>query len=117
MYFINASSNDPPGVVGPGAKPLMDQGEIFAGCYVRADVNPFPYDNSGNKGVGWGLNNVMLIKQGERLDGRQRAEDAFANYASEPDADAFDQAVEGTGDDLMQYNSRATRGWETAPFI
>lgn len=101
MYFINCSSNDPPGVVGSNAKPLMDQGEIFAGCYVRADVNPFPYDNSGNKGVGWGLNNIMLIKQGERLDGRQRAEDAFANYASEPDADAFDQAVQGASDDLM----------------
>ena len=100
MYFINAASNDPPGVVGSDAKPLMDQGDIFAGCYVRADVNPFPYDNSGNRGVGWGLNNVMLTKQGDRLDGRQKAEDAFATYAAaEHDADVFESV--GNDDDLM----------------
>ena len=86
-YFINASSDNPPGVVGPDAKPLMDQGAIYAGCYVRADVNPFPYSNSGNNGVGWGLNNVMLVKDGERLDGRQRAEDAFSAFAEDGDSE------------------------------
>jgi hypothetical protein len=102
MHFINCSSNDPPGVVGSDAKPLMDQADIFAGCYVRADVNPFPYDNSGNRGVGWGLNNIMLTKPGDRLDGRQRAEDAFGSYAAAEgsDEDAFD-GVGGAGDDLM----------------
>ena len=85
MYFLNSSSNDAPGVVGPDAKPLMDHKAIFAGCWVRADINPFPYDNSGNKGVGWGLNNVMLVKEDERLDGRQNAEDAFADFTEAED--------------------------------
>jgi hypothetical protein len=81
-YFINCSSNDAPGVVGPDAKPLMDQDELYAGCIVRLDVNPFPYKNSGNSGIGWGLNNLMLVREGPRLDGRQRAVDAFGSYAS-----------------------------------
>lgn len=85
-FFLNASANDAPGVVGPDAKPLMDRSAIYAGCIVRADINPFPYKNSGNSGVGWGLNNVMLVRDGERLDGRQKAEDAFAGFAANEEA-------------------------------
>ena len=85
--FLNCSSDDAPGVVGPDAKPLMNQNELYAGCIVRADINPFPYKNSGNCGIGWGLNNVMLIDDGPRLDGKQNAEDAFGDYASDNAAD------------------------------
>jgi hypothetical protein len=76
--FLNCSSDTPPGVVDPHAKTLMDQNKIYAGCIVRADINPFPYKKSGNSGVGWGLNNIMLIADGPRLDGKQNAEDAFS---------------------------------------
>jgi len=81
--FLNCSSNDAPGVVGPDAKPLMNQDDLYAGCIVRLDVNPFPYSNSGNNGIGWGLNNVMLVREGDRLDGRKNAEAAFGAFASE----------------------------------
>ena len=87
-FFLNWSAESQPGVVvatGSGPKPLLDVGAIFAGCYVRADINPFPYKNSGNSGIGWGLNNILLVSEGERLDGRQRAVDAFANYDIAPD--------------------------------
>lgn len=80
-FFVNCSSDTAPGVVGPDAKPLLDQGKLYAGCYVRADINPFPYSNSGNNGIGWGLNNIMLVREGERLDGRQSAESAFESFA------------------------------------
>lgn len=84
-YFINCSANDAPGVVGPNAKKLMDQTKIYAGCIVRADVNPFPYSSSGNNGIGWGLNNIMLVRDGQRLDGRNNPEDAFAAFAQDED--------------------------------
>lgn len=83
--FLNCSSDDAPGVVGPDAKRLMDQTKIYAGCIVRADINPFPYKSSGNCGIGWGLNNIMLVREGERLDGRMNAEDAFAGVAQSKD--------------------------------
>ncbi len=82
-FFLNASSDTMPGVVGPDGKPLFDQNRLYAGCIVRGDINPFPYKNSGNCGVGWGLNNVMLISDGDRLDGRVAAEDAFAEYVAD----------------------------------
>lgn len=80
-FFLNCSSDTPPGVVGPNAKPLMDQEALYPGCIVRLDVNPFPYSNSGNNGIGWGLNNVMLVRDGARLDGRSNAKDAFSGFA------------------------------------
>ena len=86
-YFLNCTSNDAPGVVDKHAQPLLDQTALYAGCIVHADINPFPYKNSGNSGVGWGLNNVMLVSDGERLDGKKNAEDAFADVAEKEDAD------------------------------
>ena len=82
-YFLNCTSNDAPGIVGADAKPLMDQTKLFAGCIVRADISAFAYKNSGNNGVAWGLNNIMLVREGKRLDGRSTAEDAFSEYASD----------------------------------
>ena len=80
-YFINSSSKNKPGVVGPDAKPLFDAEGFFSGCFGRADINFFPYNQAGNRGIGVGLNNLMMVKEGERLDGRMKAEDAFASFS------------------------------------
>lgn len=93
MFFINAAANDdsPPGVVGSDAQPLMDHKEIYSGCVVRLDIKAFPYKKGGNCGIGWWLNNVMLLKDGPRLDGKMNAVDAFAEYAQ---SSTFDEAAE-----------------------
>jgi hypothetical protein len=49
------------------------------------DVGFFPFSRDGNRGIGCGLNNVMFVKEGERLDGRQSAEQAFAGMRVEDD--------------------------------
>jgi len=86
-FFLNSSSSNKPGVVkaqaGGPPVPIFDPDEFFSGCYGRADINLFPYNQAGNRGVGVGLNNLMLVKEGERLDGRQKAEDAFSDYTEE----------------------------------
>ena len=86
-FFLNSSSNNKPGVVkaqaGGPPVPIFDPDEFFSGCYGRADINFFPYNQAGNRGIGVGLNNLMLVKEGERLDGRQKAEDAFKDYTEE----------------------------------
>ena len=92
-FFLNCSANDAPGVVGPDAKPLMNQEALYAGCIVRLDINPYPYSNSGNNGIGWGLNNVMLIRDGKRLDGKQNAEDAFSGFAGATAAEESDDLM------------------------
>ena len=82
--FINPSmlaSKGKPGVVDENLQPVMDIDKIYSGCFCHVEVNPFPFKNSGNTGIGWGLNNVMFVEDGDRLDGRRSAESAFANLA------------------------------------
>lgn len=100
FFFMNAGRAEKkgaPGVVGPDAKPIMDQDEFYSGCWGHVDVNFFAYDTSGNRGIGVGLNNVMKTKDGDRLDGKQKAEDAFAAFATESENEDGNPAI----DDLM----------------
>ena len=103
-FFLNSSSANAPGVVkaqknGPPV-PIMDADEFYSGCYGRADINFFPYNAAGNKGVGVGLNNLLLVKEGPRLDGRQSAESAFGSFTNEDtdDVDTSEGMEEVAGD-------------------
>ena len=84
--FFNASNNNQPGIVGTDTNPLIERDLLFSGCYCHVDVNFYPYNHpKGGKGVGAGLNNIMLVKEGERLDGRQSAEEAFEGLKVDDD--------------------------------
>ncbi len=89
--FLNARTKRKPGIVGPykGADgkpmPITDPDEVYAGCYVRASLRAFAYDNKGNKGVSFALNNLQKLRDGKRIDGRRRAEDEFDAVQDAPD--------------------------------
>ena len=88
-YFLNAGSKQKPGIVDKNVNPILDQSEVYSGCYGRVSLNFFPFNTKGNKGVGCGLQNVQKLADGEPLGGRSRAEDDF---------DAVDS---GDGDDFL----------------
>lgn len=75
--FITIKSKQAPGVVGPNAKPIMNGMDFYAGCMARASFLCWGYDSMGNKGVTLLLNNVQKVGEGNKLSGRQRAEDEF----------------------------------------
>ena len=81
--FINARSDYQPGCVsryrGPDGRPaiITDPGQLYPGARVRADINAYPFDNSGNRGVTWGLNGIQKMGDGPRLDNRRNAQDQF----------------------------------------
>jgi hypothetical protein len=81
--FLNVRSNKKPGVVsiypGPDGKPLPieDPDKVYPGVIVRATIEPFTYNRPDSKGVTFGLGNVQVLREGERLDGRAKAEDEF----------------------------------------
>ena len=77
-YFINASSNEKPGVVDAELNPVLDQSEFYSGCYGRASITLYPYDTSGSKGIAAGLNNVQKLEDGEKLGGATSAAADFA---------------------------------------
>ena len=81
--YINVRSKQKLGIAskyaGPDGKPqvITDPGEVYSGCKVRATLSVFAYDKAGNHGISFGLNNVQKLADGERLDGRLKAEDDF----------------------------------------
>lgn len=81
-YFLNASSKNKPGirVLENGATyEAMDAEDFYSGCYGAVTVNFFPYENSGNKGVAAGLNNLIKTRDGERLSGGRSADEDFGD--------------------------------------
>jgi hypothetical protein len=66
-----------PGVVLPNLKPAGPD-DIQSGDFCNVDVNPYGYDQSGNKGIAFGLNNVQLVQKGDRIGtGKARPENVF----------------------------------------
>ena len=76
-YFVNANSNERPGIVDRKRIPITDPLTVYSGCYVRASLNIYPFNTNGNRGIAAGLNNVQFWCDGEPLNGRVRAEDEF----------------------------------------
>ena len=88
MMFLNANSTSKPGIVDADRNEILDPDEVYSGCWGRASINFFPYDNHGNRGVGVGLNNIQKIKDGERLGGaRASAEKDFDDDFEDTDED------------------------------
>lgn len=76
-YFFNSNSRQAPQVVDVQVQPILDQNEVYSGCYGRISVTFYGYNSNGNRGVAAGLGNVQKLKDGEPLGGRSRASDDF----------------------------------------
>lgn len=77
-YYFNASGKDKPGVLirKNGKNVPAAEEEVYPGCWVYITANFYPYNNEG-KGVAAGLNNVLKVADGPRLDGRRSAQEDF----------------------------------------
>lgn len=86
-WIFTASSKQPPKVVDLQLNPIMDQNEVYSGCYARVSVDFFAYNSNGRKGIGCGLQNVQKLADGTPLGNRTSAEDDFgAPVAAAPAA-------------------------------
>ncbi len=78
--FANLTTMMRPGVVDLSKNKIgPEEGnadQMYPGCYCRATVTVYSYDNKG-KGVALGLMNLQKIKDGERLDSRVDAAGDF----------------------------------------
>lgn len=89
-YFMNGGNKNKPGIVDANVQPITDREEFYSGCYARASLSFYSYDVQGNKGVGTGLNNLMFVRDGGRLDGAVAAEDDFAEFRDAEVEDSVD---------------------------
>ena len=86
MQFCSLSSKYKPDIVDiDRTTPIVDSEDFYPGCYARATVNAYAFDNV-SKGVALGLMSLMKVKDGERLDSRTTAAEDFADLGEEDDA-------------------------------
>ena len=76
-YFFNANSRQAPQVVDSKVQPILDQSEVYSGCYGKISVTFYGYNSNGNRGIAAGLGNIQKLKDGESLGGRTSASDDF----------------------------------------
>lgn len=76
-WVVSVASNEKPEIVDENLQPMMDK--INSGDYGRVSLNAY-YFSGKNKGVTFGLNNVMFLERGERIDGRTDAATDFGAF-------------------------------------
>ena len=76
-YFVNANSTTPPQIVDQQVQPILDQNEVYSGCYARVAVTFYAFNSNGNKGIACGLGNIQKVRDGEPLSGHTNAADDF----------------------------------------
>lgn len=85
--FINLKASQRPGLVKLGAdgklEDILDASDFYAGCYAKATVTCYAYDQKGNRGVAFGLANIFKTRDGDSLSGRTNAADDFADVRGE----------------------------------
>lgn len=82
-YFFNANSRQAPQVVDARVQPILDQSEVYSGCYGKISVTFYGYNSNGNRGIAAGLGNIQKLKDGESLGGRSNAADDFQTEEEE----------------------------------
>lgn len=97
-FFFNATSKDAPQIVDRKVQPIIDPMECGSGDYCNVSVNFYGFAASGNKGVAAGLQNIQLVRHGERLAGKPSASSDFVAIEDEEEEDTL-------GDDLPDYLS------------
>ena len=93
--FFSASSKQQPGVVDRN-KRAVAEADLYPGCWARASISAFAYDNKG-KGVSFGLHNIQKLGEGESFSGKLAAEEDFGDNVD----DVFPQSSGSTPMDDM----------------
>jgi hypothetical protein len=89
-WYLNANATTKPGIVDKNRKPVLNQDEVYSGCYGYASITFFPFEKNGNRGIACGLNHLMKTRDGDPLGGRSTAEFDFSDIETvDEDDDSF----------------------------
>lgn len=84
VFTASASSDYPPAVVDRNVQPIINPTELYSGCYGHVALSIYAY-NTGSTGIGFGLNGIQKVEDGEALGHSFSAEDAFSAVADNSD--------------------------------
>lgn len=76
-WFVKASSKFKPGLIDQRCTDITEESnDFYAGCYARATVSAFAYDNV-SKGISFNLHNVQKLRDGKPFGGGRKAQEDF----------------------------------------
>lgn len=99
MYINAKNKKNRPGVYNARVQPVLDESEVYAGCYAVAEVLPYAYDNKFGKGFGFTLLQIQKKKEGERFT---RQTDPNSIFEAEDDG-SDDSGNYASGDDELDF--------------
>ena len=103
-WVITANSNNAPEVVDANCNPIISKNDFYSGCFGRASLRFYAYNQNGNKGIGCGLGNVQKLEDGQPLDGRTTAAEDFGAPYQRPQYQA-----------PVQTQQPVTQGYQVDP--
>jgi hypothetical protein len=74
-----APEENQPQVVDLQGRRLLSESDCYSGCWAIATIRAFAYDAKLNKGVAFGVQNVLKIADDDRFSGRASADEDFAD--------------------------------------
>jgi hypothetical protein len=78
IMSFSANEDKRPGIVDAKLQDIIDDSDVYSGAWYRAQVRAFAYENAGNKGVSFGLQNVQKLRDDDLIgSGRIPASKAF----------------------------------------
>jgi len=100
-WTINCKSKNKPQVRNAAKNPIVNESEIYPGCWGRATLTPLVYSNASD-GFSFWLGNVIKTRDDEPIAGGGRsAEDDFEDIEPEDEDDEND---DDEGDDDGDYD-------------
>lgn len=81
-WFVNANSKAKPQILklaGGKLVPTDSPDDVYSGVYASVTIEMFAYAHKTSKGVGAGLGNILIVRDGEPLAGGADAEDDFGD--------------------------------------
>lgn len=76
-YYINAKSKEAPQIVDNKVQPILDQTEVYSGCYGKISLTLYSYNLGGAKGIAAWLGNIQKLKDGDHFTRKIEAKDDF----------------------------------------
>ncbi len=85
VFTASANENFPPSVVDQRVQPIINQTEVYSGCWGHVAISIYAYNNQ-SKGIGFGLNGVQKVKDDEPLGFTFDAKEAFSKVETADDS-------------------------------
>lgn len=76
-WLRNASNKRKPKVIDKAQNEIIDEEDVYSGCWAKVGLTLYPYAVNGNVGIGASLDLVMKVRDDEPLGGVASVDDYF----------------------------------------